>query len=113
MSFLDKAKEKATQIAQQAKEKVDDFKDGRKVDDLLADLGRIVYRQHTDRSEPADHEVLEKLVADLKILEAEGAEVLPKEAPREETTVAPEGDGSPLPSAPPTATFPNPTPPGN
>ena len=34
-SFLDKAKEKAQQLASQAKEKVDDFKDNRKADDLL------------------------------------------------------------------------------
>eukprot|EP01041_Mallomonas_annulata_P035935 gene35935-58956_t len=38
MSFLDKAKEKATQLSQQAKEKVDDLKDARKADGLLDDL---------------------------------------------------------------------------
>ena len=45
MGFLDKAKTKASHLAEQAKEKIDDVKEKRKVDDLLDDLGRIVYRQ--------------------------------------------------------------------
>ena len=54
MSFLDKAKEKAQQLATSAKEKVDDFKDTRKADDLLDDLGRVLYRQRTGRGEVGD-----------------------------------------------------------
>ena len=52
MSFLDKAKAKAAELAGTVKDKVDDFKDGRKVEDLLADLGRITYRQRTDGTGP-------------------------------------------------------------
>jgi hypothetical protein len=77
MGLLDKAKEKATHLAEQAKDKVDDLKDKRKVDDLLDDLGRIVYRQHTDRGAATDDAEIAQLVADLKVLEDEGAEVLP------------------------------------
>ena len=46
-SFLDKAKDKTKQIAGSAKDKVDDVKDARKADDLLDDIGRIIYRQRT------------------------------------------------------------------
>jgi hypothetical protein len=78
MSFLDKAKEKATQLSNAAKEKVDDIKDDRKVDDLLDDIGRIIYRQRTDATHPGDDAAIDDLVAQLKALEAKGAEVLPK-----------------------------------
>lgn len=82
MGLLDKAKEKATHFAEQAKEKVDDLKDKRKVDDLLDDLGRISYRQATGRGEAGDAEQVAQLVAELRKLEDEGADVLaPKPAP--------------------------------
>ena len=80
MGFLDKAKEKATQLAGQAKEKIDDVKEKRKVDDLLDDLGRITYRQHTGRGEDGDGTEIARLVAELKTHEDAGAPVLgPKE----------------------------------
>ena len=63
MGFLDKAKEKATHLAEQAKEKIDDVKEKRKVDDLLDDLGRILYRQRTERGEPADEAEIARLVS--------------------------------------------------
>ena len=72
MSFLDKAKEKATQLTQQAKEKIDDIKDTRKADDLLDDLGRIIYRQRTERGEAGDEAAIAELVGQLQALEAEG-----------------------------------------
>ncbi len=78
MSFLDKAKEKATQLAQQAKEKVEDIKDNRKADELLDDLGRILYRSRTERAEEGDEAKIAEIVAALQALEAEGADVLPK-----------------------------------
>lgn len=82
MSFLDKAKEKASQLAHQAKEKVDDIKDTRKADDLLDDLGRILYRQRTDRGEPGDEAAIAELVTSLQALEADGTTVLgPKQTP--------------------------------
>jgi hypothetical protein len=98
MSFLDKAKEKATQLGQQAKDKIDDLKDTRKADDLLDDLGRITYRQHTDRAEAADADAIAALVAQLQALEAEGAPVLG-------TKQAPVDDAPP---PPPSATLPPP-----
>lgn len=101
MSFLDKAKEKATQLTQQAKEKVDDLKDARKADGLLDDLGRITYRQHTGRGEPGDEAAIADLVAQLQALEAEGTAVL---APKPE----PEPPASNLP--PPTPSSPLPPP---
>ncbi len=75
MSILDKAKERATQLTAQAKEKVDDFKEQRKVDSLLADLGRITFREHTDRGEASDGSRREQLIAELRQLEAAGTDV--------------------------------------
>jgi hypothetical protein len=97
MSFLDKAKEKASQLAQQAKEKVDDVKDSRKADSLLDDLGRILYRQRTERGEAGDEAAIAELVTQLQALEAEGTAVLGKKDEE------PEAAASTLPPpAPPT-----------
>jgi hypothetical protein len=105
MSFLDKAKSKATQLSQQAKEKFDDYKENKKVDDLLDDLGRITYRQHTGRGEDGDTEEIAALVEQLKVLEAEGADVLPR-PPADESDSADGTDAPasnlPPPTAPPT-----------
>jgi hypothetical protein len=76
MSFLDKAKQKATDLASQAKEKVDDVKDARKVNDLLDDIGRIIYRQRTKGALSDDEQRIDAIVTELKALEAEGAEIL-------------------------------------
>lgn len=90
MSFLDKAKEKATQLTQQAKEKIDDIKDSRQAGDLLEDLGRIVYRQHTERGEAGDDTALAELVGKLQALEAEGTPVLgAKPEPEQASTLPP------------------------
>ena len=84
MGFLDKAKEKAGHLAEQAKGKIDDVKEKRKVDDLLDGLGRIVYRQRTERGEPGDEAEIVRLVGELGTLEAEGTEVVaPVSAPVE------------------------------
>lgn len=96
MGFLDKAKEKATHLAGQAKEKIDDVKEKRKADDLLDDLGRIVYRQRTDRGEPGDEAEIVRLVAELRALEDDGTEVVAAAAATD-PTVAP----SPPPPPPP------------
>lgn len=93
MGFLDKAKEKATQLAGQAKEKIDDVKEKRKADDLLDDLGRILYRQRTDRGESGDEAEIERLVGELRALEAEGTELV-------EAAAAP-ADSPPPPPPPP------------
>lgn len=76
MGFLDKAKETITKATETAKDKIDDVKDRRKADDLFEELGRIVYRQRTDRGSPADDDDVVRLVAELQALEAEGTPVL-------------------------------------
>jgi hypothetical protein len=81
MGFLDKAKEKASSLAEKAKDKVEDVQAKRKADDLLDDLGRIVYGQRTNR--PPDGADLEigRLVSELQKLEETGVQVLaPKPA---------------------------------
>jgi predicted membrane chloride channel (bestrophin family) len=104
MSFLDKAKEKATQLATQAKEKVDDIQDKRKADDLLDDIGRIIYRQRTTGTvDPTDEAKIDELVDALKALEAAGTPIL--EAP-----AAPAASTLPPPAAPGGAPAPFPEP---
>ena len=84
-SFLDKAKEKAQQLSSQVKEKVADVQDRRKADDLLDDLGRIVYRQRTEAVQPDDEASIASIVAELQVLEANGTRILEDKA----TPVAP------------------------
>jgi hypothetical protein len=76
MGFLDKAKVKAAALVEQAKEKVDDVKDKRKVDDLLDDLGRILYLQRTGRAAAGDEAEISRLVGELQALEAEEPEIV-------------------------------------
>jgi DNA repair exonuclease SbcCD ATPase subunit len=93
MGFLDKAKEKTTQLAGQAKEKYEDVKEKKKVDDLLDELGRILYRQRTERGGPEDEAEITRLVDELKKIEAEGADVIgakPEPAPPAEEPPAQE-----------------------
>ncbi len=81
MGLLDKAKEKAGHLAGQAKEKIEDVKEKRKADDLLDDLGRLVYRQRTERGEPGDEDEIVRLVSELRALESDGTEIVaPKSA---------------------------------
>lgn len=102
MGFLDKAKEKAQQLAGQAKEKIEDVKEKRKADDLLDDLGRITYLSRTGRT-PADAEAeIARLVAALQQLEAEGVEMAVKPAAAEAPPVAPPAaPGASTPPPPP------------
>lgn len=71
-SFLDKAKDKTKSIAGSAKDKVDDVKDARKADDLLDDIGRIIYRQRTQGTLNNDEARISAIVEELKALEAAG-----------------------------------------
>ncbi len=100
MGFLDKAKEKATHLAGQAKDKIEDVKDKRKSDELLDDLGRIVYRQRTERGEPGDEAEIVRLVGELRTLEADGTEVVAaaSTAVEAQQSSPPPADGSPFPS---------------
>ena len=100
MGFLDKAKEKASQLAGEAKGKLDDVKDKRKADDLLDDLGRILYRQRTERSEDGDEAEIARLVGELKTLEAEGTDVVGAAAPAAAPADAPQAPPPPPPPPP-------------
>jgi phage gp45-like len=81
MGFLDKAKEKATSLAEKAKDKVEDVQAKRKADELLEDLGRIVYGRHTNRPPDGADAELARLVGELQKLEETGVQVLePKPA---------------------------------
>lgn len=91
MGFLDKAKEKTTQLAEQAKEKFDDVKDKKKADELLDELGRIVYRQRTERGVDGDDAEVTRLVEELRKLEDDGVDIAAKAA------AEPAPDQSPLP----------------
>ena len=105
-SFLDKAKAQAQKLAATAKEKADDYKDKKKADDLLDDLGRILYRQRTERGEDGDDAEITRIVGELQGLEAEGAPVLgPKEKPAEPDApdAAAATDIAPPPPPPPPA----------
>jgi hypothetical protein len=97
MSFLDKAKQKASELTQQAKEKIDDVKDTRKADSLLDDLGRILYRQRTERGEAGDEAAIAELVGQLQLLEAEGTAILDAKQETEQASNLP----PPSPMAPP------------
>ena len=103
-SFLDKAKAQAQKLAATAKEKADDYKDKKKADDLLDDLGRILYRQRTERGDDGDDAEITRIVGELQALEAEGAPVLgPKEKEPEATDAATDAavDAPPPPPPPP------------
>src|SRR5215203_1051619 len=104
MSFIDKAKEKATSLTQQAKEKIDDLRDTRKAGNLLDDLGRIVYRQRTERGAAGDEAAIAELVRRLQALEAEGTSVLGKNEDAQTPDLPP-----PAPSTQPPSTQPPPT----
>ena len=101
MSFLDKAKEKATQLTHQAKEKFEDIKETRKVDELLDDLGRITYRQHTSRGDDGDAAEIAVIVRKLQDMEAEGADVLPKANRDDKDADVPVADAPSSSDAPP------------
>lgn len=84
MGFLDKVKEQAEKAKGQAQDlkgkvgdKVEEVQGKRKVDDLLDDLGRFLYAEHTGRSLPGADTEVARIVAQLATLEADGATVLP------------------------------------
>lgn len=120
-SFFDKAKDKATQLANQAKEKVDETQNKRKVDGLLDDIGRIVYRQRTTGTiDPGDDAAIDDLVAQLKAIEEQGIDVAgnaaaaaaadtPADAPAT-STLPPPPSPAPAVSTEPSAPLPMPEP---
>jgi len=114
MGFLDKAKEKAGKLVESTKDKVDDMKDKRKADDMLDDLGRIVYRQRTGRGEEGDENETARLVAVLQGLEADGTDGIvakPEQPAAEAEEPAAEPDAEPAASIEPEPVVAVPTPP--
>ncbi len=104
MSFLDKAKDKATQLTAQVKEKVDDQHHKKQADDLLDDVGRIIYRQRTTGTiDPGDDAAIDALVTELKALADLGVNVL-------EEKPAPEAAADAAPPPPPASKLPPPPP---
>ena len=79
MALMDKMKAQANQLAQKAQEagkagqaKVEDVQARRRSDALLRDLGAAVYAQHTGTGSDNRADV-ERIVAELKTLEAQSA----------------------------------------
>jgi hypothetical protein len=100
MGFLDKAKETATKLTAQAKDKVDDVQNQHKADKLLEDLGRIMYRQKgAGETRDADAAKIDEILAALTALGAEGARVT-DDVP---VAATPSTDDTPPPPPPPPA----------
>jgi hypothetical protein len=87
MGFLTKVKEQAThlkdnekvrEVAEKVKDKVEDVQARRKANDLLAELGRLLYAQKTARTNPAADAEIDRLVAELRRLEDDGLTILPE-----------------------------------
>jgi hypothetical protein len=101
-SFLDRAKAKANELTNKAQEAYEDVQGKRKADGLLDDLGRIVYADRTGRTMPNADAEMDRLVAELQKLEAEGVPVLapPPPPPPPAPPTAPGGGPSTMPPPP-------------
>jgi len=83
MAIFDKVKEQAEKARQQAVElkdrvgdKVEDVQAKRKADDLLEELGRLVYAQRTDRANDGAGPEIERIVGEVRQLEDAGVPIL-------------------------------------
>jgi hypothetical protein len=86
MGFLNKVKEQAVhlkdsekvkEVTGKVKDKVEDVQARRKANDLLADLGRLLYAQKTGRTNPSAEAEIDRIVAELRRLEDDGLTILP------------------------------------
>ena len=75
MSFLDRAKQQASELRGRAEDKVQDLAARHKADDLLSQLGRLAYAEQTGRG-TADAAAAERIVTELRALESSGTQVL-------------------------------------
>ena len=71
-----KAAEKAQQGVSQGKEKLSEVQEKRKLDGVLHDLGAAVYLDRAGRGSPAITADIERLLAEVRDLEASGAMVV-------------------------------------
>jgi hypothetical protein len=87
MGLLDRAKdqaihltdrEKIREVAEKVRGRVEDIQTKRRADALLEDLGRLVYAQHTGRVNAGAETEMNRLVAELRILEDDGLPILPR-----------------------------------
>jgi hypothetical protein len=87
MGFLDRAKQQATnlkdrekvrEVAEKVKGRVEDIQTRRKANDLLEDLGRLAYAQHTGRVNASAETEISRVVAELRTLEDAGVTILPE-----------------------------------
>ena len=87
MGFFEKAKEQAShlkdsekvrEVAEKVKGKVEDVQTKRKANDLLEDLGRILYAQKTGRVNPKADAEIDRIVTELHKLEDDGVTILPE-----------------------------------
>ena len=90
MGILDKVKEQAAhlkdsdkvkEVADKVKGKVEDVQSRRKANDLLQDLGRLLYAQHTGRTNTTADAEIARLVAEVRTLEDDGLTILPDHSP--------------------------------
>jgi len=88
VGILDKMKQQAAQLKDsekvkgvtgKVKEKVEDVQARRKANDLLADLGRLLYAQQTGRTNATAEAEIARLVAELRALEDDGLTILPEQ----------------------------------
>jgi len=112
MGLFDKVKEQAEKAMAQAQdlkgkvgEKVDEVQMKRKADDLLDDLGRLLYAERVGQPVAGAEAEITRLVDELKGLESQGVTILPIEpaatAPSSPEPAAPEPAApEPAPAAP-------------
>jgi hypothetical protein len=84
MGLFDKVKEQAEKARVQAKDikgkvegKVEEVQRKRKADDLLDDLGRFLFAERTGQPVPGADVEIDRIVGELKELEAQGVKILP------------------------------------
>jgi hypothetical protein len=73
----EKAKVQAMDLKGKAEHKVEDVQAKRKADDLLDDLGRLLYAERTDRPIEGAEAEIQRLVGELRQLEQAGVRILP------------------------------------
>jgi hypothetical protein len=88
MGLFDKVKEQAEKAMAQAQDlkgkvggKVDEVQMKRKADDLLDDLGRLLYAERIGRPMAGAEAEITRIVDELKGLEGQGVTILPADAP--------------------------------
>jgi hypothetical protein len=77
VGLFDKVKSQAMDLKGKVEDKVEDVQAKKKADDLLDDLGRLLYAERTERPVPNAEDEIARIVADLKKLEDEGLAILP------------------------------------